>query len=110
MTVVAALFLIVHGLLHLAIWVPEAPDDAPFDTGHSWLLQRDARPAARALALAACVLFVVAGLLLLIGVGPVPIVAIVASGVSLGLVVLTFSPWLLAAVAIDVMIVVVALR
>jgi hypothetical protein len=37
MSVLGGLFLIAHGLVHLAVWLPE-PKDAPFDPGHSWLL------------------------------------------------------------------------
>jgi hypothetical protein len=29
------LFLVFHGLIHVAIWVPRLPKDAPFDAHHS---------------------------------------------------------------------------
>ncbi|MBD0283603.1 MAG: hypothetical protein ICV69_15635 [Thermoleophilaceae bacterium] len=38
MSVLAGLFLIAHGLVHLAVWFPEPKDDAPFDARNLWLL------------------------------------------------------------------------
>jgi len=108
MSIVAGLFLIAHGLVHLAVWLPEPKDDAPFDSRHSWLIG-DARRVGGALAVAACALLAVAGILVLSGASAGAGLAVVGAGISLALVVLTFHPWLLGAVAIDVAIGVVAL-
>ena len=32
---IAGLFVIAHGLVHLAIWLPKPDEKAPFDVGHS---------------------------------------------------------------------------
>jgi hypothetical protein len=107
-SVFGGLFLVVHGLLHLAIWLPEPKEDAPFDPGHSWLLGAVRRPA-RGLAVAAGALLALAGVLVLAGADAGGALAVAGAAVSLALVVLTFHPWLLGAVAIDVAIAVVAL-
>ena len=108
MSVLAGLFLIAHGLLHLAVWVAPAPPDATFDARRSWLIG-DAPALTRGLAVAACVLFAVAGVLVLVGAGAAATVAVIGAAVSLGLVGLTFHPWFSFAVAINVAIIVVAL-
>jgi hypothetical protein len=108
MSVLGGLFLVAHGLLHLAIWLPEPKQDAPFDPGHSWLLGAVRRPA-RALAVAAGALFALAGVLVLAGGDAGAALAVAAAVVSLALVLVTFHPWLIGAVAIDVAITVVAL-
>jgi len=100
--------LVAHGLLHLAIWLPEPKEDAPFDPGHSWLLGAVRQPA-RGLAVAAGALLAFAGELVLAGADAGGALVVAGAAVSLALVVLTFHPWLLAAVAIDVAIAVVAL-
>jgi hypothetical protein len=106
--VLAGLFLIAHALVHLAVWLPSPGQDAPFDPRRSWLLG-DAAGAARTLALAACSLLVGSGVLVLAGAQAGAALAVVGAVVSLTLVLLTFHPWLLGAVAIDVAIVVLAL-
>jgi len=63
----------------------------------------------RGLAVAACALFVIAGVLVLVGAGAAAAVAAIGAAVSLGLVGLTFHPWFSFAVAINVAIIVVAL-
>jgi len=105
-SVLAGLFLVAHGLVHLAVWLPRPRADAPFDPGHSWLLG-DVRQPARVLAVVAGGLLAVAGILVLAGTGAG--LAVAGAAVSLALVALTFHPWLLGAVAIDVMIAAVAL-
>jgi hypothetical protein len=108
MTVLAGLFLIAHGLVHGAIWIPKPGPDAPFDSRHSWLLGE--RPAlVRTLAVAACVLFVIAGVLVLSDADLASAMAVAGAVVSLLLVGLTFNPWFLAAIAINVAIIVIAL-
>ena len=95
-----------HKLVHLAIWLPAPKQDAPFDPGYSWLFGAVRRPA-RALAVAAGALFALAGVLVLAEGGAA--LAVTGAAVSLALVLLTFHPWLLGAVAIDVAVTVVAL-
>ena len=67
------------------------------------------RRTARALAVAAGALFALAGVLVLGGANAGAALAVAGAAVSLALVLLTFHPWLLGAVAIDVAIAVVAL-
>jgi hypothetical protein len=107
-SVLGGLFLVAHGLVHLAIWLPAPKEDAPFDPGHSWLLG-DVRRRARALAVAAGTLLALAGILMLAGAGAGGGLAVLGAAVSVALIGLTFHPWLLGAVAIDVVIAVVAL-
>jgi hypothetical protein len=107
-SVLAGLFLVAHGLVHLAVWLPEPKEDAPFDPGHSWLLGA-ARGLTGALAIAACVLLAVAGVLVLAGAGAGSALAVAGAAISLALVLLSFHPWLLGAVAIDVAIAIVAI-
>jgi hypothetical protein len=108
MTVAAGLFLIAHGLVHLAVWLPAPQKDAPFDPGHSWLLA-DARSQARTLAWAACLALAASGTLVMVGAGLAAALAVTGAAISLALVVLTFYAWLLGAAAIDVAIALAAL-
>ena len=108
MSLLAGLFLVAHGLVHLAIWLPGPRADAPFDPHHSRLLG-DVRGPARALAIAACALLATAGVLVASAVDGGGGAAVVGAALSLVLVALTFQPWILGAVAIDVAIVAIAL-
>lgn len=108
MRVLAGLFLIAHGLVHVAVWVAPAPPDAPFDSRHSWLVG-DAGRFAPTLAAAACALLVLAGILVLAGAGPAAVAAVAGAATSLALVSLTFNRWLVLAVAFDVAIIAIAL-
>lgn len=107
MSVLAGLFLIAHGLVHLAVWIAPPPPDAPFDSHHSWLLG-DAGGPSRMLAAAACALFVVAGIVVLAGAGLGAALAVAGAAVSLALVLLTFNRWFVFAIAINAAVVVVA--
>jgi hypothetical protein len=95
-----AAFLIVHGLLHLGVWVAPAAPGAPFDARHSWLLG-DVSVPARTAAILACALLVVAGLVAAVGGSAAAHLAAVGAGVSLVLALATYHPWLTAAVVID---------
>jgi hypothetical protein len=107
--VLAGLFLIAHGLVHVAIWVPEPQEGAPFNPRRSWLLG-DAGGLTRTLALVACGLLVLAGVFLLNGASDLDAgLAIAGAAVSLVLVALTFHLWFVGAVAINIAIIVVAL-
>jgi len=107
-TVLAGLFLVAHGLVHIAVWLAPQPPDAPFDSHRSWLLGDVGGPS-RGLAVTASVLLVASGILVLAGADAGAGVAVAGAAVSLALVVLTFHPWFIAAVAINLAIIVVAL-
>jgi hypothetical protein len=114
MRMLAGLFLLAHGLVHFAVWLPPFdPDKSPFDPKHSWLLARtsaagDAGRIASALAVAGGVTFVVAGIGVLADAGWAPPLAIAAALLSLVLTVFTFNRWLWFNVAINVAIIAVA--
>jgi hypothetical protein len=108
LTVLAGLFLVAHGLVHIAVWLAPARPDAPFDSHRSWLLG-DARTLSRSLAVATSLLFVVAGILVLASAASGAGVAVGGAAASLVLVLLTFHPWFIAAIAINVAIIVIAL-
>lgn len=103
----AVAFLVAHGLIHLAIWAPPPAEGAAFDV-HRSPLRRDVRVASVALAVLAGVGFVVAGIGFLTGQAWWADVAVGSSGVSVLLMLLTFSMWWLAGLAIDVVIAVIA--
>jgi hypothetical protein len=108
MSILAGLFLIAHGLVHLAVWVAPPPPEAPFDSRHSWLVGDSGVPS-RVLAVAACALFVVAGILVLAGAGAGAGLAVAGAAASLALVLFTFNRWFVFAIAINVALGVVAL-
>jgi hypothetical protein len=103
------LFLVAHGLIHLAIWVPRPPADAPFDAHRSPMFG-DVRAVAAVLAVLAAGGFVVSGVGYLAGQDWWAPVALGAAGVSIALVILTFTPWWLLGLAIDAAIAVLAWR
>jgi hypothetical protein len=109
MTALAGLFLIAHGLVHVAVWLTPPPPKAPFDSHRSWLLG-DIGFVSSMLAALACALFVIAGVLVLAGAGVGATLAVVGAAVSLVLVLLTFHPWFLFATVIDIAIIEIALR
>jgi len=99
--VLLGILIMANWLIHLAIRLPSPKVDAPMQTAHSWLLGD-----VRALSL---VLAVVCGLVLIAGgVGYLtsaawwPVVVIAGAAVSAVLMAVTFTPWWLAALAIDV--------
>jgi hypothetical protein len=108
MAVVAGVFLVLHGLVHVAVWLAPPNPDAPFDPRRTWAL-REGWPLIRTLAVAATSILVIAGALVLADASAAPATAIAGAVLSLILVVLTFNRWLLGAVAIDVAIVWIAL-
>ncbi len=100
-------FLIAHGLVHVAIWLAPATDDVPFDVRHSWLagdLGRLGTVAGPVVGAA----FVLAGIAFLTGAAWWPAALLVAAVASLAMLVLTFTPWWLLGLAINVALVVVA--
>lgn len=113
---VFALFLIAHGLVHIAIYATpkDASKPAPFDPSSSWALaarHTDAsvmRSASIALSLAVAAAYAASGWMLLLG-GPWAPAAVVGVGLGLALKVLWFDPWLSLGIALDLVIVWVAL-
>jgi hypothetical protein len=109
----AGLLLLAHGLVHLLYLVPEAKDPKyPFTFRSSWLVPEAARrplgwtlilPTAAAFALLALAVWGVPGLS-----ASWPLLAIIAGGLSLGLLVAFWDARLLAGVAIDVVVVALA--
>ncbi|MEU6379836.1 hypothetical protein [Streptomyces sp. NPDC046909] len=109
-TALVAVFLILHGLLHLCVWTASVPADgsAPFDPGHSWALEAahvsaaPARAAALVLAWYTAVVYVVAGVGAIGGSGWWSGAAIVAASSGLALKAIWFHPWLTVGVLLDV--------
>lgn len=96
--------LVAHGLVHIGVWAMPMPADGKeprFDTAHSWLLG-DARKLAISLAVVSAALFAIAALGLFGHADWWRAMAVVASGVSLGLMTLFFNPWLLAGWGLNV--------
>jgi hypothetical protein len=111
--VAIGVFLVAHGLIHAAIWLPQAfgvrasSDPAsPFDPGYSWLFSGFSDGGARwlsvLLALVAALAFVAAGVGLFAHQGWWRTLTVGASAVSLALFLFYFNPWLSLAVPIDV--------
>ena len=98
--ILLGLFVIAHGLVHLAVWGPPPSNDAPIQTARSWLLG-DMRPLAVGLAIGATVLLTAGGIAVLTEAGWWPWLVIAGSAVSVLLMALTFTPWWLFGLAID---------
>jgi hypothetical protein len=91
--VLVIVFLVAHGLVHVAIWAPTYdPAKAPFDASHSWLLG-DRRALARLLAFSAAAILVLAGLALLLNGEWWRPTAVAGLAVSTVLLVLFFVRW-----------------
>ena len=118
-TFLVAGFLFVHGLLHLAVWLPKpapAPDKPPpFEPDHSTLLtrehveQRTIHRLAILLASTAAVLYVVTAVAAAVGTSWAVPLAVLAASVGLALKLLYFHPWLSAGIALDVLVLAAAL-
>ena len=106
---IAGLFLIAHGLVHLAIWLPKPDGKAPFDVGHS-PFAGNVRRLASSLAITAAVILALGGLGL-IGDAPwyVP-VTVTGAAVSAALLLLTFNRWWLIGLGINATIIGTALQ
>ena len=111
-----AAFLIVHGLVHVAVWGMPKPAESspPFEPTHSWALAAGhVSPASQrtttiTLAWLAAVLFAAAGAALTVGVGAWTSLALLAAGAGLVLKALCFNRWLTAGVALDVAVLIAA--
>lgn len=109
---IAALFLIAHGLVHLLYLAPRPKDDPnyPFVPEERWLPQAlglspsAAKAVAGALAVVCALAFVVSGIALLANVSLWQGAAVAGSGASLALMLLFLHPWLALGIAIDVLI------
>lgn len=118
-TVLVAGFLVVHGLLHLAVWLPKpAPEPGkppPFEPDHSAVLteahveQRTVHRLAIWLAATACALYVIAGVAVAFGTGWAVPLAVLAGTVGLAIKLLFFHPWLLIGITLDVLVLTAAL-
>lgn len=112
-------FLLVHGLLHLAVWLPKPapqPDKPPpFQPDHSALLteahvqQPTVHRLAIGLAVTAAVLYGIAGLAVAIGSDWAIPLAVLAGTVGLTIKLVFFHPWLSVGIALDVLVLTSAL-
>jgi hypothetical protein len=99
-------FLIAHGLVHVAIWTPRYdPEKAAFDASHSWLIG-DRRLLAQVLAFTAAALLVLAGIVLWVQGGWWRPTAVVGLSVSTVLLLLYFTPWYLFILAVNIALIV----
>jgi hypothetical protein len=105
----AGLFLVAHGVLHLVIWIVPTPPDAPFDAHHSPLFG-NIRGVSIVLAVLCGIVLVAAGVGVLAHWNWWPQAAIGGAAGSIVLLLLTFTPWWLLALAIDIVIVVLSWR
>jgi hypothetical protein len=105
-SVLGGLFLVAHGLVHLAIWLPAPREDARLTPATRGCLVPFGGP--RTLAVAAGSLFALAGVLVVAGADAGAAVAMAGAVVSFALVLPTFYAWLLGAVVIAVSIAAVA--
>ena len=103
------LFLIAHGLVHAAIWLAPATQEAPFDVRRTRLFG-DIGAFGTALGLLAGTAFVMAGSAYLTAVAWWPGVLALAAGFSVAVLLVTFTKWWLLALAIDVAVGAVAVR
>jgi hypothetical protein len=113
-TLLLVVFLVAHGLVHLAVWLPK-PEPVqekppPFDPGRSALLTKahvrpDAeRRLASRLAVTTAATYVLGALLLPLSAQVAVPVLVVAALVGLVLKATYFNPWLVVGVALDVVV------
>jgi hypothetical protein len=114
MRLLAGLFLIAHGLVHLGVWVsPFDPAKAPFNPCHSWVLAHigknsTARPIAVTVAITCAATFSVAGIGVLVDSAWATGLAIGSALISLLLTAAYFHRWLVFNVAINLVIISIA--
>ena len=111
-TIGIGLFLLAHGLIHVAIYAPPTAADAPFDPGHAWLAGslRRVRPVLLTIAYAYAAALTVAGVGLFAHQDWWQPAAIVGAALSLLLLVLFFNPWITVGVAINVALILVLVQ
>ncbi|PWI13258.1 hypothetical protein DI272_03265 [Streptomyces sp. Act143] len=107
-TALVSVFLFVHGLVHLTVWLPRQADRQPFDPRYSWALAAAGLPRAGAmdaaaigLASATAVLYLIAGLATAVQSSGWAAAALTAAAVGLLLKTLWFNPWLSLGVLLD---------
>ncbi|MBC9713873.1 hypothetical protein H9Y04_14985 [Streptomyces sp. TRM66268-LWL] len=110
-TALVAVFLFLHGLLHLTVWLPtggrSAPQPASFDPRHSWALTFAGVPPGRAarasvaFASATTVLYLIAGAAAAAQANGWTAAALTAAASGLALKALWFHPWLSLGVLLD---------
>jgi hypothetical protein len=118
MTAILAAFLIVHGLLHLAIWLPRFDKDAakppPFRPDHSGVLTAVHAPEvathriAIALASTTATSYVAAGGFVALSMSGAATLVVAAAVLGIALKALYFHPWLIVGVLLDVLMLLVA--
>ncbi|MDL2074893.1 hypothetical protein QNN03_00410 [Streptomyces sp. GXMU-J15] len=108
-TALVSAFLFVHGLLHLAVWLPHGAAEQPFDPRHSWVLAAAGAPRARSvdraaigLASVTAMLYVIAGASAAAQSSGWTTAALLAAASGLLLKALWFDPWLTLGVLLDV--------
>ncbi|HEU0213619.1 MAG TPA: hypothetical protein VFR13_06025 [Jiangellaceae bacterium] len=101
-TLVIGMFLIAHGLVHVAMYAPPAASDAPFDPARSWVFGRRLHRLALVLATITALVLVLAGIGLLAHQDWWQAATVVGASASLVFLVLFFHPWLSLGVAINV--------
>lgn len=106
---IAGLFLIAHGLLHLAIWLPKPDKKVPFDAGHS-PFAGNVRRLAAVLAVTAALVLAAGGLGLIGGASWWAPATIAGAAISAALLLLTFNKWWLIALGINAAIIVLSLQ
>lgn len=112
--VLVVAFLLLHGAVHLGVWMPHPPaadgTPVPFEPDHSAVLSRASvgagveRRIATALAYATAAAYVGAGLAVAAGNSWAVGVAVLASALGLTLKALFFNPWLTLGVALDLLV------
>ena len=102
---VVAGFLVLHGILHAAIWIPSQTgrELSNFGPQASWLFA-EVRPVVVTLAVLAASGFVLAGAAYLVQLDLWAVAAAIAAVASMALIVATFTPWWSFAVAINAVI------
>lgn len=108
-TALVSVFLFLHGLAHLPVWLPRTNPDEPSDPRHSWALAaagvRGPRIPGRAavgLASATTMLYVMAGAATAAQAEGWATAAVLAASVGLILKALWFNPWLSLGVLLDI--------
>lgn len=102
-------FLIAHGLVHLAIWLPKPAGDTPFAVNRSAIFG-NVRGVAVPLAITSAALLAAAGVGVLGSQGWGTTAALAGAVASIALMALTFTPWWAAGLVINATIIALAWR